>query len=65
MTVNLSQLPDIISAWVRKIIGWLLLLFIALTVLSLFGVSLYNVANIGWQELGVFLAGTAYALRNL
>lgn len=65
MTVNLSQLPDIIASWARKIIGWALLLFIALTVLRLFGLNLYPVPTLGWQELGIFLAGTAYAIRQL
>ena len=39
--------------------------FLALTLLKLYGFSFLSIPTIGWQELGVFVAGTAYAIRNL
>lgn len=64
-TVNLADVAKIVWGYFKAAIGWALLVFIALTVLKLFGFQIINVATLGWQELGIFLAGTAYALKNL
>lgn len=64
-TVNLADVAKIVWGYFKAAIGWALLVFIALTVLKLFGFQIINVATLGWQEFGVFAAGTAYALRNL
>lgn len=42
-----------------------LLAFILLTCAKLFGFTFYAVPSLGWQEFGVFAAGTAFALKNL
>jgi hypothetical protein len=51
--------------WI-KLAGILALLgFIILTLLKFYGVNLVSIPSIGWQEFGVFVAGTAYALKSL
>ena len=43
----------------------LLLIFITLTLLKLLGFNFFPVGSAGFQELGVFIAGAAFALSKL
>lgn len=52
-------------AWLKRGAGLLLLAFVILTLLKLLGFAAYPVQSVGFQELGVFLAGTAFALSKL
>lgn len=52
-----------ISAWARRFASVGLAVFILLTIVKLFGFPTYlAIPQIGWQEFGIFVAGTAFAL---
>lgn len=52
-----------VTTWAKRFAGLGLLLFILLTIAKLFGFPTYlSIPTLGWQEFGVFVAGTAYAL---
>lgn len=51
--------------WLRLACSFALLAVIVLSLAQLFGLTLIRIPSIGWQEFGVFVAGTAYALKNL
>jgi len=63
MTVD--QALALVFKWLKLVCSLLLGVFLALTLLKLYGVSLASVPSIGWQEFGVFVAGTAYAIKAL
>ena len=63
MTVD--QALAVVFKWLKIVCSLALLVFITLVLFKLFGFSLFPVPALGFQELGVFLAGTAYAIKAL
>lgn len=65
MKMTVDQVFALITSWSKKIATLALVLFLAITLLKVFGFTLpiLQVASMGWQELGVFAAGVSYALR--
>ena len=61
MTVD--QALNLAFKWLRLAASLALLVFILLTLAKLFGFQIIGVPSLGWQEFGIFVAGTAYALR--
>lgn len=49
--------------WLKTASLLALYVFIALTLAKMFGFQILGVPSLGWQEFGVMVAGTAYALR--
>lgn len=64
-SMTLESAYALAMTWLKRACNVGLLIFTALTVLKLFGVNAYPIASAGYQELGVFLAGTAFALSKL
>lgn len=59
-----NQILGLVLTWSRRLAMLGLTVFILLTVAKLFGLPAFvAIPSIGWQEFGVFVAGTAYALR--
>jgi hypothetical protein len=63
--MTIDQVWGLAVLWAKRIISAALLAVLLLTSLKLFGVSLYPIPSIGWQEFGVFIAGSAFALSKL
>jgi hypothetical protein len=63
MTVD--QVIALVFRYLRLIGSLALLTAIILTLAKLFGLVLFPIPAIGFQEFGVLAAGTAYALKNL
>jgi hypothetical protein len=63
MTVD--QAIALVFKWLKTASSLALGVFIALTLAKLFGLQILAVPSLGWQEFGVMVAGTAYAIRSL
>ena len=63
MTVD--QALALVFKWLKTLSSLALGIFIALTLAKLFGLQVIAVPSIGYQELGVMVAGVAYAIRSL
>ena len=60
----LTQIINLARTWAKRIASLLLAVFTLLVMVKLFGFPTYvSVPSIGWQELGVFVAGMSYALH--
>ena len=65
MKMTLDQVIAEVLKWTKKIAAIGLYIFVALTILRLFGVTqgFISIPSMGPQEFGVFVAGVAYALK--
>ena len=61
MTVD--QIFNLAILWLRRIASVALVAFIAIVLVKLLGFSLWPVQVGNYQELGVLIAGIAYALK--
>lgn len=60
----LMQVINLIRTWAKRIASLGLAVFVLLVVAKLYGLPTYvSVPSIGWQELGIFVAGLAYYLH--
>lgn len=61
---SLTQVINLIRAWAKRIASLGLAVFVLLVVARLFGLPTYvSIPSIGWQELGIFVAGLSYYLH--
>lgn len=61
---SLAQIVNLVRTWSKRIASLLLAVFTLLVMVKLFGFPTYvSVPSIGWQELGIFVAGLAYYLH--
>ncbi len=63
--MTIDQGIAVVMTWLKRIAGAALMVFIILTLMKLLGFNAYPVQSVGFQELGVFLAGSAFALSKL
>jgi hypothetical protein len=60
----LTQVINLVRTWAKRIASLGLAVFVLLVVVKLFGFPTYvSVPSIGWQELGIFVAGLSYYLH--
>lgn len=61
---SLTQIINLVRAWAKRIASLGLAVFVLLVVARLYGLPTYvAIPTIGWQELGIFVAGMAYYLH--
>lgn len=63
--MSVDQAISLAVKWLKTFSSLALGGFLAMTLIKLYGFQVLALPSIGWQELGVFAAGTAYAIRNL
>lgn len=60
----LTQVINLVRTWAKRIASLFLAVFVLLVMVKLFGFPTYvAIPAIGWQELGIFVAGMAYYLH--
>lgn len=60
----LTQVINLIRTWAKRIASLGLAVFVLLVVARLYGLPTYvAIPTIGWQELGVLVAGLTYYLH--
>lgn len=60
----LMQVINLIRTWAKRIASLFLAVFVLLVMVKMFGFPTYvSIPSIGWQELGIFVAGLAYYLH--
>lgn len=60
----LTQVINLVRTWAKRFASLFLAVFTLLVMVKLLGFPTYiSLPSIGWQELGVFVAGMSYALH--
>lgn len=61
---SLTQVINLARTWAKRIASLLLAVFTLLVMVKLFGFPTYvSLPSIGWQEMGIFVAGLSYYLH--